>query len=258
LINFTIKYIYYFSGNFAFSEGRTALQQCAQSFEGFMAPLPINLDVDGRMVVVVGGGVVAARKCFSILAAGGRLTVIAPTLDPSLAELRDQGRLLHLAREYAQGDLAGAFLVFAATDEAHVNRTVAEEAKRCAILADIADAPNLCSFTLPAVMRRGELQIAVSTGGKSPALARQIRLQLERCYGEEYGAAIELMGKIREKLLTEKGKSAYNKEIFSQLAERLPALIRDGAISEIDNMLKKLFGPEASLAGLGLGGKDTV
>ena len=222
-----------------------------------MASLPINLDVRGRMVVVVGGGVVAARKCSAILAAGGRLTVIAPTLGPSLAELRDQGRLLHLAREYAPGDLTGAFLVFAATDEAHVNRAVAEEAKSRAILADIADAPDLCSFTLPAVMRTGELQIAVSTGGKSPALARQIRQQLERCYGEEYGAALELMGEIREKLLTEKGNSTYNKEIFNDLAERLPALVRDGATAEIDNLLKKLFGPEASLAGLGLGGKDT-
>ena len=223
-----------------------------------MPSLPINLDIHNRMVVIIGGGGVAARKCSAILAAGGRLTVIAPTLDPSLAELRDQGRLLHLARNYARGDLTGAFLAFAATDDAYVNRAVAEEAQSRAILADIAaDAPDLCSFTLPAVMRRGELQIAVSTGGKSPALARLIRRQLESRYGEEYGTALVLMGKIREKLLTEKGNSAYNKEIFNDLADRLPALIRDGATAEIENLLKHLLGPEASLAGLGLGDKDT-
>ncbi len=240
-----------------FSDGRTVLRQFALSTEGSMSSLPINLDIHNRMVVVVGGGVVAARKCSAILAAGGRLTVIAPTLDPSLAEWYDQGLLSHLAREYARGDLAGAFLAFAATDEAHVNRAVAEEAQSRAILADIADAPDLCSFTLPAVMRQGELQIAVSTGGKSPALARLIRQQLERRYGKEYGTALAVMGKIREKLLTEKGNSTYNKEIFNELADRLPVLIRDGTTAEIETMLKNLLGPGASLAGLGLGEKDT-
>ena len=87
--------------------------------------------------------------------------------------------------------------------------------------------------------------------------ARLIRQQLESRYGEEYGTALVLMGKIREKLLTEKGNSAYNKEIFNDLADRLPALIRDGATAEIENLLKHLLGPEASLAGLGLGDKDT-
>ncbi len=221
-----------------------------------MRYFPINLDLRDKAAVVVGGGAVAARKCSALLDAGARVTVIAPVLDASLEKMRRSGRLLHLAREFAPGDLAGAFLAFAVTDSPAVNRAVADEAKAGAILADIADAPELGSFTLPAVMRRGELQIAVSTGGKSPALARRIRAELEALYGPEYGAALELLGAVREKLLTEKGNSAYNKEIFNDLAGRLPALIRNGSTAEIDDLLKKLLGPGCTLAGLDLTGKD--
>jgi precorrin-2 dehydrogenase/sirohydrochlorin ferrochelatase len=221
-----------------------------------MRYLPINLDVCDKPVVVVGGGAVASRKCSALLAAGARVMVIAPDLDCSLGEMCAGGRLRHVAREFMPGDLAGAFLVFAATDSPAVNRAVAGEAEARAILADIADAPDSGSFTLPAVMRRGELLIAVSTGGNSPALSRLIRAQLETLYGPEYGSALELLGSLREKLLTEKGNSAYNKEIFNDLAEQLPALIRNGSTAEIDNLLMKLLGPDAARAGLGLSEKD--
>ena len=130
-----------------------------------MRYFPVNLDVHGKPAVVVGGGVVAARKCSALLDAGAHVTVIAPCLNGSLTEMSEKGEILHVAREFAPGDLAGAFLVFAATDSPLVNRDVAEEAKARNILADIADAPGLGSFTLPAVMRRGDLQIAVATGG---------------------------------------------------------------------------------------------
>lgn len=221
-----------------------------------MRYFPINLDIRGRPVVVVGAGPVAARKCSALLDAGARVTVIAPRLDSDLRELCGRGMIIHVARDFSPGDLAGAFLAFAATDSPEVNRTVAEEAGSRAILADVADAPETGSFTLPAVMRQGDLQIAVSTGGKSPALARHVRQQLEALYGPEYGTALELLGRLREKLLTEKGNSAYNKRIFNELAERLPALIRNSSTTEIDNLLKKTCGPEATLAGLGLREKD--
>jgi precorrin-2 dehydrogenase / sirohydrochlorin ferrochelatase len=221
-----------------------------------MRYFPVNLDIRDKPVIVVGGGSVAARKCSALLDAGARVTVIAPDLDSDLADMREKGRVLHVAREFAPGDLAGAFLAFAATDSPDANRAVAGEAKARAILADIGDAPGLGSFTLPAVMRRGNLQIAVSTGGKSPALARHIREQLETLYGPEYGTALELLGTLREKLLTETGNSAYNKEIFNALAEHLPSLVRNGSTAEIDNLLNDLLGPGFSLAGLGLSEKD--
>lgn len=223
-----------------------------------MRYFPINLDIRGRRVVVVGGGTVSARKCLSLLDAGARITVIAPELDDRLMALLEQGEISHLARGFAPGDLAGAFLVFAATDSPAINAAVAEEAKARGILADIADAPELGDFTLPAIARRGDLQIAVSTGGKSPALARRIRDELAARYGPEYEAALVLLGTLREKLLTDKGNSAYNKELLNELVGHdLPTLIKSHSTAELDRLLTKLFGPGFTLAGLGVGEKDT-
>jgi len=221
-----------------------------------MHSFPINLDLSGKSAVVVGGGPVAARKCAALLDAGARVTVISPKLGDRVGALADNGQVCHVARQFLPDDLQGAFLVFAATDDPEVNRAVALAAADRAVLADIADAPALGSFTLPAVMRRGSLQIAVSTGGKSPALARQVRDRLAGMFGPEYAAALDLLGNLRTKLLTEKGNSTYNKQIFDELAERLPALISQAAPAEIDNLLAKLLGPGFTMADLASGGKD--
>jgi precorrin-2 dehydrogenase len=222
-----------------------------------MSYFPINLDICGRRAVIVGGGGVAARKCASLIACGGDITVIAPLLDMSLQEMRSAGTIAHLERKYEPGDLSGAFLAFAAADDPAVNRAVAEEAKALGILADIADAPRTGSFTMPAVVRRRDLLITVSTGGASPALARRIREQLEKEFGPEYGAATALLGRIREKLLTEAGTSAYNKKIFNELVYHdLPSLIKNNSVAEIDILLTRLFGPEFTLAALGAEEKD--
>jgi precorrin-2 dehydrogenase/sirohydrochlorin ferrochelatase len=223
----------------------------------FMRYFPINLDVRGKPVVIVGGGAVAARKCQALLAAGARVTVIAPTLAGLLRELAENGRVTHLARKYSEGDLAGACLVFAATDTSKVNRAVANEAKINGIPADITDAPELGDFTSPAVINRGDLLITVSTGGESPALARKVRMELEKRYGPEYADLIKILGKVREKLLTEKANSPYNKKISNQLVDQdLPGLIKKSSTTEIDHLLLKLCGPGFSLAELGIGEKD--
>jgi precorrin-2 dehydrogenase/sirohydrochlorin ferrochelatase len=112
---------------------------------------------------------------------------------------------------------------------------------------------------MPAVVRRGELLLTVSTGGASPALARRIRKELEERYGMEYATALELLTRLREKLLTEKGNSAYNKQILSVLVGHdMPALLKTGSNIDINHLLTKLFGPESTLAGLGVGEKDTA
>lgn len=222
-----------------------------------MRYFPINLDIHGKPVVIVGGGTVAARKCQTLLAAGARVTVIAPTVTAPLRELAGKGRVCHLARKYTGGDLAGSFLVFAATDSHLVNRAVAKEAKNCGILADVVDAHDQSDFTSPAVVSRGGLMITVSTEGESPALARKIRAELEQHYGPEYSELIKIMGRVREKLLTEKRKSSYNKNILLSLVEQdLPALLKKRAVAEIDNLLRKHCGPGFSLAELGMGEKD--
>ncbi len=222
-----------------------------------MRYFPINLDIRGKPIVVVGGGAVASRKCLALLAAGARVTVISPTLAKSLKESVKNGEVTYLARNYARGDLSGAFLVFAATNSRAVNGAVADEAKENGILVDIADAPDQGNFISPAVLTRGDLQIAVSTGGKSPALAARLRRELEGCYGPEFAELIKILGRVREKLLTEKSGNSYNSTILSTLvAQDLPRFIKNGSITDIDHLLLKICGPGFSLAELGMGVKD--
>lgn len=205
---------------------------------------PINLDLKGRRVTVVGGGSVAARKVQRLVAAGARVTVVAPDRHPALELLAARGQIAVTDRPYREGDLQGAFLVFAATADRGVNRSVAQEARREGILVDQVDDPDASDFSTPALLERGELLIAVSTGGASPALAREIVRQLEEQFGAEYATALALLGRVREKILTEKVGDAYNSGVFAQLAlHDLPALIRNGEKEKIDQILLKLVGP---------------
>ena len=134
---------------------------------------PIFLDVRGRTAVVVGGGRVAARKASGLAEAGARVRIIAPRVDPSLSAHQVE------RRRYRRGDLKGAVLAFAATDDRAVNHAVALEARRRRIPVNVADSLDDCTFLVPARIARGGLQIAVSTGGRSPRLARALRERLE-------------------------------------------------------------------------------
>ena len=219
---------------------------------------PVNLVLTGRHAVIIGGGAVAARKCERLLAAGAQVTVIAPDLDPVLAELCRDGRIDHISRTYCSGDLDGAFLAFAATGDAAVNRAVADEAQTRGIMADIVDAPEISAFTTPATVCRGDLTIAISTSGKSPALAARLRAELAEQFGPEYGTALELLGAIREKLLTEKGNTAYNKELFNALLDHdLPQVLKNRSPSVLDQILADIFGPGFTLAELGIRERET-
>ena len=205
---------------------------------------PINLDIRNKAVVIVGGGAVAGRKAARLAAAGAVVTVVSPRLHESLSALVAQGRVLHEAKEYRDGDLKGALLAFAATDDHAVNRAVAAEASRRGVLVDVVDSPGSGSFTTPAVLQRGELMLTVSTGGASPALSREIVGKLEQIFGPEYEEAVMLLASAREKILTEKGGNAYNARVFAELAALdLPALIKNGQRDVIDQLLLKLSIP---------------
>lgn len=218
---------------------------------------PINLNLKDRLVVVVGGGKVAARKAARLVGAGARVTAVAPTLADSLAALAAEGRLLHLARGYQPGDLAGAMLAFAATDDPAVNRQVVREARELNILVDSVDAPRDSDFATPATLERGDLLITVSTGGASPSLSRRIVDQLGPLFGPEYSEAVALLGAVREKLLTEKVGNAYNDPVFAELAALdLPALIKNGQRDAIDQILLKLSAAGAAPGSAGAGKKD--
>lgn len=214
-----------------------------------MGYFPVSLQLADKSCLVVGGGEVAARKAASLAACGALLTVISPALCPELAREAEAGRLAWIAREYRPGDLSGAFLVIAATDDPAVQERIFQEAEEHNLLLNVADVPKWCNVILPAVVRRGELTVAISTGGRSPALARSLRRRLEREFGREYEVLLELLGALRGLILARGDDHQVNREIFHQLVEPdLAAWIRQGEWELLRNHIARILPePEALL-----------
>lgn len=181
---------------------------------------PISLDIRNRLCIVIGGGKVAARKVSALLASHGKVTLISPELDDELAALAAKGAIQWLQREYRQGDLSGAFLVIAATDDSAVQQAVHREAEAGNILLNVADVPKWCNFILPATVRRGDLTISVSTAGKSPALAKQLRRNLEKEYSDDYDLLLQVLGRLRPIVLEMGFPHKKNKILFEKLLHR--------------------------------------
>ncbi|MBB6284897.1 precorrin-2 dehydrogenase/sirohydrochlorin ferrochelatase family protein [Geobacillus subterraneus] len=178
---------------------------------------PVILQVRGRRAVVVGGGKVAARKIRGLLEAGADVVMIAPKAEPELQALAAAGTIGWCIKTFAPGDLDGAFLVIAATNDRGVNEAVAQAAAPSQ-LVNVVDDPERCDFHVPAVVRRGPLTIAVSTEGASPAVARRIRRELEEQYGEEYGPYLEFLQRARDIVLREVDDAEGRKRLFRALA----------------------------------------
>ena len=157
-----------------------------------------------KKTVVIGGGTVAARKVEGLLAVDARVNVISPALIPELQKLVDSGIISFTQRAYQEGDLEGAFLVIAATDNLTVNHAVWTEATKRGCLVNVVDDPEHSTFILPAILHRGELSVAVSTGGGSPALARRLRERFASIIGAEYSTLTELLAELRPEI-----KSSY-------------------------------------------------
>ncbi|MDQ6724947.1 MAG: bifunctional precorrin-2 dehydrogenase/sirohydrochlorin ferrochelatase [Actinomycetota bacterium] len=185
---------------------------------------PVNLVLDGRPCLVVGGGQVAVRKVDGLLASGAVVRVVAPRLDPALI---DRAGVVCEERRWAPEDLAGVWLVIAATDDPDVNRAVFLAGERAGIWVNGADDPANCSFTLPSVVRRGDLQVAVSTGGRSPALASWLRRRFESEIGPEYQVLLDLLATAREGLRAA-GRSTEGLDWQSALDSDMLGLIRNG------------------------------
>ncbi|WP_310600201.1 bifunctional precorrin-2 dehydrogenase/sirohydrochlorin ferrochelatase [Desulfobulbus sp.] len=178
---------------------------------------PLALNIGQRLCVVVGGGRVAERKVRGILAAGGLVRLISPTATPDLTALADRHAIEWACKPYDQEELNGAFLVFAATNNPEVQRAVHRDARAAGLLVNVADAPELCDFQVPATIRRGDLAISVATGGKSPAVAAMVKRRLDRFLGEEYGWLTALAALLREQILAEEPDSERTRELFQQL-----------------------------------------
>jgi len=206
---------------------------------------PLFLDLDGQPCVVVGGGSVARRKVESLLACRARVRVISPLLCPELAELAAHGQVAHTARRYRAGDLAGAMLAVAATDDSETNQAVFAEASAKRMLVNVVDDPAHCNFIVPASFSRGELTVAISTGGASPALARRLRERLEAELGPEYGTLVTLVGEVR-RTLKAGGRNPDGAAWAEALdLDALLALIRRGEVAEARRLLLQRLGGAA-------------
>ena len=162
---------------------------------------PIFLDLCSSKVVVIGAGPVAERKARSLLRAGAKVTVVAPQSTAGLQKLAAAGKIRWLARPYRPSDLNGAVLAFSATDHPEVERQVAADAARRSIPVNCAGSPEYGSFLVPARVQRGRLQIAVSTGGASPVLARKLAQQLKKWIGPEYAEWTRLLARLRPRIV---------------------------------------------------------
>jgi len=162
---------------------------------------PMFLKLAGRPCLVVGAGTIAESKIESLLRAGARVKVVAPKATDKVRSWARTKQIAWRAREYRFADLGGAFLVIAATSSAALHRAIFRQARRGGILCNAVDDPPNCDFYYPAVVRRGTLQIAISTGGESPSLAARLRAELERQFGSEYGAWVRRLGRERAGIL---------------------------------------------------------
>ncbi len=183
-----------------------------------MPLFPISLKLRERLCVVVGGVPIAESKIQGLLAAEAHIVVIAPEVTDSIAAWARAGRIEWQAKSFVADDLCGAFLVVAGTSSADVNHEVFRQCDDDGILCNVVDDPDFCHFYYPAVVRRGALQIAISTEGQSPALAQRLRRELEAQFGPEYEKWLEWLGAARQLLRSESKDPEETKQALHRLA----------------------------------------
>lgn len=185
-----------------------------------MSLFPIFLKLASRPCIVIGAGHLAESKIDSLRTSEARITVIAPHASPRIAEQSASGEITWLARPYASGDLAGHFLVVAATNDPAVNRAVFHEATERGVLCNAVDDPPFCDFYFPSIVRRGDLQIAISTAGHSPALAQQLRKQLNEQLPLDLGDWLADLGNLRREVVASEPLNEERRLILHELAHR--------------------------------------
>lgn len=209
-----------------------------------MKAYPVFFDLTQRPCLVIGGGAVAERKVAGLIEAGAMITLISPDLTARLRQHVSEGVVHYIARPYQSGDLMGFFLVFTTTGDPAVDTAIFTEGRALGVLVNSADDPTRCDFFLPAVIRRGELAIAVSTGGTSPALARVMREELQALISEDYALLVEIAGAIRREarsgsrvITGTQWTRALKEPLFRQY-------VRDGRRDEASARLRTVLGIE--------------
>lgn len=209
---------------------------------------PVCLDIREKRCVVVGGGDVAERKILRLLECGAVVTVVSRKLTTTLMDMVAQGKLSHVDDNYDQQYLAGIFLVIGATDREEVNDRIAADCRARGVMVNIVDDPGRCDFILPSLVSRGSLSIAVSTEGKSPALARKLREELSERFGPDYEGYLELLGWLREKIIAAGRPADDNRDIFTALVNSpLHGHINAGRWQEAEQTIRDLTAQEIDL-----------
>jgi len=194
---------------------------------------PIFIDVEDREVVIVGGGAVCARKAETMMRYGAKVTVVSPEFTSEIEAWAKGGRLRIKRKEYEDADLEGASMVIASTDDESVNGRVARDSRRRKIPVNVVDVTHLCEFIVPAIVERGSIQLAVSTGGKSPALARTLKEDLQKFVGPEYPELNDLLGSLRPEAKRVLPTDGDRKRFFDGIIARgVLQMLREGRRKE--------------------------
>jgi len=184
-----------------------------------MAKYPIFLELAGRRVVLIGGGAVAVRKARSLLAAGARLVVVAERVDDLLTQLCTGTGAELIRSKYSKDYLAAAVLVIAATSKSQLNKRIYEDCQELEILCNVVDQPELCDFYVPAVVRRGDLQIAIGTEGYCPAYAGHLRKKLEQTFTDKHGDFLAELERLRKRIIKDVPEPTDRKALLGRLAD---------------------------------------
>ncbi len=204
---------------------------------------PAYLDLRDRPCLVVGGGTVAERKALSLLEAGADVTIVSPDLTSKLQELSRTGKISHRRKTYDDHDISGAFIVIAATGIPEVNAGVARACKSRHILVNVAAPPEESSFIVPSIVERGELLMAVSTSGASPALSKKIRQELEARYGPEFELFLRAFAPIRKRILDEVADEQQRRKIFQAIVDSdAIEMLRQGKVHEAEARMIEIAG----------------
>ncbi len=210
---------------------------------------PVFLDLQGRRCVVIGGGHIAQRKVTTLLSCGAHVTVISPAVTPRLAAYAKQSKIRHVQRRLRSNDLQGAWLIYAATDEQTINQLVARAGLRRRIFTNVVDQPDLCSFITPAIMQRGAVTVAISTGGASPVMAKKIRNTVARAIRREDVAMVQLLASLRPLTKAQLQQPQARKRYFERLiAGKTYALVRAGLLKPARREARELLQQRASSA----------
>ena len=197
---------------------------------------PIYVQLNEQPCVVIGGGKIAEGKVDGLLAANAKVKIISPELTPHLNDLVNQNQVEYTARHYQVGDLTGAFMVICATDQTEINHQVWQEASANQQLVNVVDDTPRCNFIAPAILRKGDLNIAISTGGKAPALAVRLKERLQKEIGPQYERFLELSGKLREPLAQHIPDFETRKKLWYELVDSdiLELLSQDNEPAALD------------------------